>query len=82
MALQIAKDNGWPIWIGEGYGDMLEIDGIPNIKKSGDYIELTKDAIPVKDMAKLEKRMRKKADPYGEIESLLLEAAEAKWSES
>lgn len=78
-ALQMARDSGDKLYNGEGYSDLLELGGLDNIAQEGDYIWLTKDMIPLKQMGKLEKLMRKKNDPYGETTTLLLEGADAKW---
>ena len=78
-ALQMARDNGEPIYVGEGYGDLLEWEGIPSVEKEGDYIEMTRDALPLAQLGKEERRARRKVDPYGEAEALLLEKAESKW---
>jgi hypothetical protein len=78
-ALQIARDAGWPIWVGEGYGDLLELDGIPSVTRTGDHVALTEDLLPVRALAAAERKARKALDPYREQESLLLETAEAKW---
>jgi GNAT superfamily N-acetyltransferase len=79
VALQMAKDNGEKLYDGEGYHDLIEVEGIPGIVREGDYIEVTKDLIPVKAMAQKEKRLRKAVDPYDEKYHLLLEMAESKW---
>lgn len=80
IALQVARDNGEQIYVGEGYGDMLEYEGIPGVEQDGDVIELTRDLLPLSKLTRLEKAMRRKVDPYGELESTLLEMAESKWS--
>ncbi len=81
VALQLARDARWPIWIGPEYGDLLELDGIEDrVVRKGEHVSLRADALPLRDMGRLEKLFRKKSDPYREMESRLLEAAEGKWS--
>ena len=79
VALQMAKDNGEKLYVGEGYHDMLETDGIPGVVQEGNYLEVTQNLIPLKALAQKEKRLRKAVDPYEEKYNLLLEMAEAKW---
>lgn len=79
VALQMAKDNGDKLYDGEGYHDMLEIEGIPGVVREGNYLTVTQDLIPVKAMAAKEKRLRKAVDPYDEKYNSLLEMAEGKW---
>jgi len=80
VALQIAKDGGETLYDGGGANDMLELDGVPGIVRTGDFIRVTEDLIDVKTLAAKEKRLRKAADPYGDKYNLLLEMAESKWS--
>jgi len=79
VALQMARDNGEEIYVGEGYGDVLEWKGIPDVEERGDYIQLTKDALDLNRLGSLEKRIRRRVDPYDEKMTLLLEMAESKW---
>lgn len=79
-ALQLARDEGWPVYVGPGYGDLVELDGIEDrVVREGERVRLRVDALPLRDMAKLEARVRSRNDPYREMESRLLEAAEGKW---
>ena len=80
VALQIAKDNNEKLYDGEGYHDMMEVDGIPGVEREGDYIVVTRNLLPVRAMAQKEKRLRRAKDPYDEKSALLLEMAESKWS--
>lgn len=79
IALQMAKNEGEPLYNGEGYGDLLELDGLQNVVQEGDYVQLTKDMVPIADMARLEAITRKKYDRYDEKLTLLMEMADSKW---
>lgn len=79
VGLQMARDSGDPLYNGEGYSDVLELEGLDHIQQDGDYVSLTKDVIPLKQMGRLEKTIRKQDDRYGEKKTLLLEQADAKW---
>jgi hypothetical protein len=60
--------------------DMLEnVESIPGVERDGDYLTVTRDLLPLKALAQVERRTRKPLDPYGEKHSLLLEMAESKW---
>lgn len=78
-ALQMARNEGHPIYIGKGYGDLVEWDNLPGVTQDGDYIRMTQDALPLDTLAAKERLVRRKTDPYGEKEIHLLETAEAKW---
>ena len=80
VALQLARDNGDKVYIAAKPSDVVEWEGVPHVRKRGDYLTLTKDVFPLKDAAKLERLLRKRTDPHGEMEYLLLEGAEAKWA--
>ena len=78
--LQLARDNGHRLYDGEGYHDILEgIESIPAVEREGDYLVVTRDLIPLRSAAALERRMRKVADRYGELEAAIQERADAKW---
>jgi GNAT superfamily N-acetyltransferase len=78
IILQMVKDDGEKLYYGKGYTDILELKGMP-IKKEGDYISLTKDVLPLKQMARVEKRYRKERDQYDELFTIILETADSKW---
>lgn len=80
IALQMARDNGETLYIGPGYGDIMELEGIDHIEQDGNYISLTRDLLPLKALAAKERRARRSNDPYDEIQAALLEMAESKWS--
>jgi hypothetical protein len=80
VALQMARDSGEKVYVGEGYGDLLELEGVPGIRREGDHVYLTKNLLPLRELALRERRARRPLDPYGAKLSSLLEAAEAKWS--
>jgi hypothetical protein len=58
---------------------MVEWEGIPEVEADGDRISLSRDVIPLKNLAAKERLVRRKMDPYQEAYYLLLEKAEAKW---
>jgi len=78
-ALQMARDEGEPVYVGEGYGDFLEVEGLP-VEQEGDYVTLARDMVPLASLGAKERRIRQKVDPYGEKQVLLLEKADSKWS--
>jgi hypothetical protein len=80
IALQMAKNMGEPLYIGENYTDIVEWENIPGVEKNGDYITLTRDVLPIISMARIEVLKRKPVDRYGQRENLLIEAAEMKWA--
>jgi GNAT superfamily N-acetyltransferase len=79
IALQMARDEGEPLYVGEGYTDIVEWQNIPGVEKDGDYITLTQDVLPITMMARVERLKRKPVDRYGQRHNLLIEAAEMKW---
>ena len=79
VAMQMAKDEGEPVYIGKGYTDAVELEGVPNVVIEGDLAHLTDDVLPLALMGRKEALMRKRVDKYGEIGVLLMEQAEAKW---
>jgi hypothetical protein len=79
VALQMARANGEPVYIGEGYGDLLELEGLENVTVDGDYASLTKDVLPLATIAAQERRTRKPFDQYQQIYHSLLEQADSKW---
>ena len=81
IILQMARDGGDRLYDGEGYHDLLEgAEAISGVERDGDYLEVTRDLVPLKQWARAEKAMRRKVDPYQEINHSLIEQAEAKWS--
>lgn len=82
VALQMAKDNGDTLYDGaaDGISDLIEgIDNIPGVERDGDYLTVTRDLLPLKTLAQVERLTRKKVDPYQEKYHQLLEMAEGKW---
>jgi hypothetical protein len=77
-ALQMARDEGEKTYDGEGYSDVLELEGVDHVVREGDYVWLDRNVLPLKSLSQKERRLRKKVDRYGEIENLLLEGAEYK----
>lgn len=80
VALQLARDKKEKIYDGEGYHDFVEWEGMPGVKKDGNYIITSQDLIPLQSLAQKEKILRRKIDRYSEIEYSLLELAENKWN--
>lgn len=76
VALHVGHAEGIEkIYVGKGYGDLIEHKGLT--EQVGDYVATKGDA-RVDKVAKLERQIRRKLDPYQETYSLLLEAAEFK----
>jgi len=80
IALQMAKNEKEPIYVGEGYGDTVEYEGLPDVVRKGDYIHLTKNRLDLGLLARAEKAIRRKLDPYQEVKYSLQEMADSKWS--
>ena len=82
VALQMAKDNGDTLYDGaaDGISDLLEdVESIPGVERDGDYLTVTRNLLPLKTLAQVERLTRKKVDPYQEKYHQLLEMAEGKW---
>ena len=79
VALQMARDEGFSIYDGEGYSDILELDGVDHVQRDGDYVNLTKDILPLNRLSSREKRIRRKYDMYDEKKNFLYELADSKW---
>lgn len=78
--LQLARDNGERLYDGRGYHDLLEgVEDLPGVERDGDHIAVSQDLLPLRTLAAKERRTRKAVDPYGEIETLVMEQADAKW---
>lgn len=81
VALQMGRDQGEKFYYSNGndYGDVLELNGIKNLKKEGNNIYLTKDILPLKRLSAIEKKYRKERDQYDELYTIILETADSKW---
>jgi 8-oxo-dGTP pyrophosphatase MutT (NUDIX family)/GNAT superfamily N-acetyltransferase len=79
VAMQMSRDEGEKVWVGEGYADMMELDGVPGVVVEGDYAWLERNVVPLRSLATKERATRRKVDPYGEKLDLLFEMAESKW---
>lgn len=79
IALQMARDEKTPVYVGPGYGDLLELDNIPHLEREGDYVSLALDILDLFGLARKERLARRPRDRYGEILILLLEQAHSKW---
>jgi GNAT superfamily N-acetyltransferase len=80
IGLQLAKDAGDPLYVADVPGDLIEWEIIPEAERKGDYVTLTQDVLPLRSLAEVERKARRKADPYDEIRYALVEAAESKWA--
>ena len=78
VALQMARDAGYDLYVGPGYADVLELEGVPHVEVVGDHAHLTKDVLDLRPLKSLESRYRKSKDPYGEIKTLVMEMSESK----
>ena len=74
----MARVEGEPVYIGEGYGDTVEPEGLP-VEVQGDYLQLTDDVIDLVPLRNLELKRRRAVDRYDEKLVLLYELAERKW---
>lgn len=79
IALQLAYDNDYKIYIGKGYGDHVEKKYVPEAIIEKERIFIKKPIIDLKKLSKEEKDYRKKNDKYSEIYDSLLETANGKW---
>lgn len=80
VALQMARDAGYDdLWNGEGYSDMLELDGLSDVEEDGNYVRLTRDVLPLDQFGRLESLTRRKFDRYGEYKNRIMELADTKW---
>lgn len=81
VALQMAYDEGdTVIDVSSEASDFVEYDGIDNIEVINGDIHINAPLMKLNDFSKLEKLLRKNADPYSEIYNQLVEMAESKWS--
>jgi GNAT superfamily N-acetyltransferase len=81
IALQLARDNGEQLYVGSAPGDMVPWELIPEAVEEHDgHIEIVRDLIPLRTMARQERSVRGPRDPYGQRRDELLELAESKWS--
>jgi len=79
LALHAAHAEGIEqIYIGRGYGDLIEYEGLTERVGETDYIYSRRFA-PFDKAARLERQLRRKLDPYRETYNSLLETAESKW---
>ena len=77
IAFQMARDEGSPLYVGEGYATMMEPGDLP-VERKGNHLSLTKDVMDVKGQVRRERVVRKPLDPQQEIEYALMEVANAK----
>jgi hypothetical protein len=82
IALQFAKNQGSnPLYDGEGdhYSDILEVEGISEIRREGEYIYIERDLVDYSPLVHRDKIYRGRIDKYDEIKLNLEERAVAKW---
>lgn len=80
IALQMARDAGYDkLWNGEGYSDLLELEGLDHVAQEGPYVWLTQDVLPLRKFARVEQATRRKYDPYDEYMTMIMETADWKW---
>lgn len=80
IGLQLARDYGEPIYVASAPGDVIEWESVPGAEHRDGYVALTRDILPLREMAQRERRERQPYDPYRQIRDTLLEMAESKWS--
>lgn len=81
VALQMARNNNEPVYVGPGYADMLELDGISHIMVDGNYVRLTQDVLDLGALRRHETAVRRRTDDkYEQKFTLLMEMAHSKWS--
>ena len=81
LLLHLAAEDGVSrIRVG-AYGDDLVQGSVPGTTVEGDYLSMTRDPIPglLGKLRAVEKAERRPHDPYGEVGTLIIEVAEAKW---
>lgn len=79
ILLQMARNQGDKLYIGDLPSDMVELDGVPHVKVEDGYVTLTQDIHNLKQMRDTERRRRKPMDPHQELEHRIHEAADSKW---
>lgn len=79
IALQIARNNREKIYVGPGYGDLLEFEDLEHVRREGDYVYLTEDIVDLEALRLLELRSRAGKDSYDQKYYQLIEAAHSKW---
>lgn len=81
VGLQMARDMGDTVYVGPGYGDHVDYEGLAHVEiLDPTHIALTRDVLPLADMGRLEALRRKPHDRYGQLHDQLYELAEGKWS--
>tara|TARA_B100000927_G_C16461028_1_gene467855 strand:- start:620 stop:1918 length:1299 start_codon:yes stop_codon:yes gene_type:complete len=82
IALQFAKNQGSnPLYDGQGdhYSDILEVEGISEIRREGEYIYIEGDLVDYSPLVRRDEVYRGRIDKYDEIKLTLEERAVAKW---
>lgn len=80
LALQIARANEESVYIRGDIGDdYLELEGLAYIDTDGIHAMLTRDVLPLREIAVLERHIRNRYDKYDEKLNRLIEQAHAKW---
>jgi len=81
IAMQLARDAGEPLYVGRGYGDLIEkkyLKGLP-VEVIGNKISLNEDVIDLGSLSSKEKMKRESENSFGQRLSLLIEKSESKW---
>lgn len=76
--LQVAKDDGQKLYVGGLPSDMFIWD-LPEVKRTGDCVKLSKNVLNLKELGRVEQSFRMAHDRYDEKFVLLLEQANSKW---
>lgn len=79
IIFQIAHNNGEKLYVAGKPSDHIEFEGLSGITFEGDYAYLSKPFIDLNKYSNIEKKYRKKHDPYDEYYHRLLEMANSKW---
>lgn len=78
IGLQLARDAGDAIYVAQTPGDIVEWELVPGAVLDDGYVRLTRDVLPLKELAAAERRLRRKVDQYDEICHRLVELADSR----
>lgn len=79
IIFQIAYNSGEKLYVTDKPSDHIEFEGLSGITFEDDYAYLSKPVIDLQKYSNIEKKYRKKFDPYDEYYYSLLEMANSKW---
>lgn len=80
IIFQIAYNEGEKLYVTGEPSDHINFEGLAGITFDGDYAYLNRELIDLKKYSNIEKKYRKKYDPYDEYYYSLLEMANSKWN--